>query len=383
MADTPMRVVIDARYLDGTFSGIATYSRDLLEHLSRVDTETQYTVLVQRGFRSRMELGPNFTVRSYDAAPVSTGTLFKLGSALEDMQPDLVHSLFPIVPLSMDIPQIVTVHDLQPFIDPDFSGRRPRLLRWAYNRFYRWVYPAAFHRAKWILCVSHSTRDDLAELMPSITPKLVVVHSGLDRAKLNIPSDEAVKKVREKYELQGPYAIYFGSTRPNKNLANMVKGFSKVLRRDDPTLSNMTFVMAVKPDRFFRSVERTIQVRGLTGRVKILPQVDEETKRALLAGSHAMFFATKYEGFGFPALEAMSYGVPVLAGASGALPETCGDAAVLVDPHDTDSIADGMHAILTDENLRLKLKEHGPRQAAKFDWNYTAEVVRDIYRLLV
>ncbi len=377
-----MSIVIDARYLDGTYSGIGTYSRDLLQNLARVDQDTPYTVLVRDDFRDRLSLGANFTIRRFGAAPISGATLMGLGGAIARMRPRVFHALFPLVPLHLDAPTIVTVHDMQPFTDPDFHGRRNRLMRAAYARFYAWAYPAAFARAKWILCDSHSTRDDVAMLMPSVAPKLVVVHPGIDRPSAPPPSADAILTARARHGVRGDYLLYYGSTRPNKNLAAMVKAFGKLLRREEGAFPDLRFVLIVKKDRFFRSVEKQIAARNLADRVVILPQVEEADKRALLAGSRALAFATRYEGFGFPALEAMQLGVPVLAGASGALPEICGDAAILVDPFDADAIAEGMYRALVDGTLRERLARAGPLRAACFDWTHTAETVRDIYAYL-
>ncbi len=377
-----MSIVIDARYLDGTYSGIGTYSRDLLQNLARVDQETPYTVLLGRGFRDRLALGANFTIRRFDAAPISPATLTGLGGAIAALRPTAFHALFPLVPLGLDVSTIVTVHDMQPFTDPDFHGRRNRLARAAYARFYAWAYPAAFTRAKWILCVSHATRDDVAMLMPSVTPKLVVVHSGIEKPTAPPPSPDAVLTARARHGIGGDYLLYFGSTRPNKNLPGMVKAFGKLVRREDARFPDLKFVLIVKKDRFFRSVEKQIAARSLQDRVVVLPQVEEADKRALLAGCRALAFATRYEGFGFPALEAMQLGVPVIAGASGALPEICGGAAVLVDPFDGDAIAEGMFRALVDAGLRERLAREGPARAAAFDWTHTAETVRDIYAYL-
>lgn len=377
-----MSIVIDARYLDGTYSGIGTYSRDLLQNLARVDQETHYTVLLRTGFTERLALGANFTLRKFDDPPIGWKTLAGLGGAISRMRPTAFHALFPLVPLGLDVPTIVTVHDMQPFTDPDFHGRRNRVMRAAYARFYAWAYPAAFARAKWILCVSHSTRDDVAMLMPSVTPKLVVVHSGIEKPTSPPPSPDAILTARVRHKIEGDYLLYFGSTRPNKNLPGMVKAFGKLVRREEDRFPDLKFVLIVKKDRFFRSVEKQIAARSLQDRVIVLPQVGEGDKRALLAGCRALAFATRYEGFGFPALEAMQLGVPVIAGASGALPEICGDAAVLVDPFDADAIAEGMYRVLTEGALRERLARLGPIRAATFDWTHTAETVRDIYAYL-
>ncbi|MDX2174902.1 MAG: glycosyltransferase family 1 protein [Candidatus Sumerlaeia bacterium] len=378
-----MKLLHDCRYLDAAFSGIGTYSRGVLEALAALDEKNEHVALVGPRFDGDLRVGPNFSLRSSPAPPVSFRTLTTLGALIERARPTLVHSHFPLAPLRMQPPFIVTLHDLQPFTDPHFSGERTAPVRFAYNQFYRTVYPAVLNRAKWVVCVSYATRDAAAAMLPSIKQKLVVVHSGVDGSIFQQPGGEQIAAARVAYKLDRPYALYFGSTRPNKNLEAMVKAFGLMLQRGDPAVQDHQFVLVLKQDRFFSNVERAIRIRGLADRVRVLHQVSEDEKRVLLAGADALFFATKFEGFGFPALEAMAQGVPVLAGRSGALPEICGEAAHFADPWDEEELAEAMHRVLADEELRGQLIDRGRLHAPRFTWRHTAEFLADVYQLLV
>lgn len=377
------RIVLDARYLDGSFSGIATYSRLLIEHLALVDTENQYIVITGRGFKGPLKVGRNFELLSYAGKPVSFWTLATFGRLVRKLRPALVHSLFPLSPLGLKIPQVITVHDMQPFTDPEFSSRRPRLIRWGYDAFYRFAYPASIRRAKWVLCVSWNTRDEVATLLPTQMSKLIVAHHGLDRTSLELPSPERVDQIVEGYGLNRPYFLYYGSTRPNKNLAQMVKGFARMRDAAGVHGKDLLFVMILRKDRFFRSVERAIISRKLEDHVRVMAPVPEQDRTAILSRARALCFATKYEGFGFPPLEAMALGVPVLVSTSGSLPEICGDAALYCDAHSSESIANGMLSIHLNEDERLRLSQAGRLRAARFSWKDTAEMVRDVYNLLL
>lgn len=374
-----MRILIDARYLDGSFTGIATYSRFLVENLSRIDQENEYQILVRPGFGQALDIGDNFKLLTYGPAPVSLSTLTRLGRFIDSLRVDLVHSLFPLAPLYMRTPLMVTVHDLQPFIDPEFSGQRPLPIQMAFNLFYRNVYPATLARAKWVINDSYHTRDNVAEYFPTTVPKLVVVTPGLDQQLLDPPRispDEVVQRLG----LTRPYAIYYGSTRPNKNLPNLVRAFAAYIRRTNDLVTDL--LMVLKKDRFFKEIARQIKLEGIDDRVRVLGQLPGEDQRAVLSRARAMFYVTRYEGFGFPALEAMAAGVPVLAGKSGSLPEVCGDAADFAVTEDIDDIAAGMQRVLGDASLRARLIERGLVRARMFDWKESAEKVRDIYRLL-
>ena len=374
-----MRILIDARYLDGTYTGIGTYSLNLIENLARLDRENFYYILVRPEFNGTLTLGQNFQLVAYPRKPVSFATLTRLGTYVDSLKVDLMHSTFPIAPVFMKTRLAVTVHDLQPFVDPEFSARRTLLAQSAYNFFYRTVYPATFKHSKWIINVSYHTRDMVAEYFPDQVPKLVVVPSGLDKVHFDPPKNDPAETLHE-FRLEKPYLLYYGSTRPNKNLANLVRGFAAYTREFMDNETELVFIL--KKDRFFRDVERVIRQEKVKSRVRVLDQVTPTAQKAILSRARIFLFATKYEGFGFPALEAMANGVPVIAGRSGALPEVCGRGAEYVSPDNPDEIAWAIQVLLKDDFRREELIKTGVDHARLFDWKEAAERVRDIYKLL-
>ena len=376
------RILIDARYLDGTFSGIGTYSRHLIENLSRVDQENQYFVVVRPDFRENLSLGNNFEVLSYRPKPISVQSYFRFQEYVRDLSPDLVHSLAPHAPILWDGPVVVTVHDLQPFVDPDFSARRSKIIQGGYNIFYKWAYPTVFAKAKWIICDSHATRDDVARIMPRVVPKLIVIHPGLAPPGCDPPTQGQIDAIRAKCQIKGRYFLYYGSTRPNKNLPRLIKAFGRLIRTGDEAYQDLQLVLVLKRDRFFRDITRAINSAKVRDHVLVLDPLVREEKQALLAGALAFTFPTKYEGFGFPPLEAMQARVAVLAGDSGSLPEVVEDAALLVNTDSIDEISEGLRRLATDEDLRKRLIALGDEQWPRFEWPECARLVRDVYRLL-
>ncbi|MDK2971866.1 MAG: hypothetical protein PWP23_1621 [Candidatus Sumerlaeota bacterium] len=376
------RIVIDARYLDGTYSGIATYSRCLIEGLARIDQENEYYVVVRPGFREKIQTGTNFEFLTYRPKPISFQSYFGFHEYLEEIQPDILHSLAPHAPVFWNGPTVVTVHDLQPFLDPDFSARRARLIRAAYSLFYRWAYPATIAKSKWVLCDSYATRDDVVELLPGSLPRLIVVVPGLEPVPGGMPPEPRIQAIRAKINLQGRYFLYYGSTRPNKNIPNLVKAFARACRDMEGDADELKLVLVLRRDRFYRDIARAINSRKLQNRVIVIDPLAYEERQALLAGALAFVFPTKFEGFGFPPLEAMQLDVPVMGGLSGALPEVLGDAAHFVDPDNLDDIARGLRQLALDDELRQRLIENGRRQVTRFDWDECAGKTRDIYELL-
>lgn len=376
-----MNIVIDARYLSNRYSGIATYSQSLIEHLAMSDTENSYRVLVHRSFKGRIAAGENFEFVPCKGWPVSFRTLFRMGKYIRSFQADVYHSLFPMAPLGLRAPLLVTLHDLQPFWDPRFSARRPRMLRAAYDRFYRWVYPATLRAARWIITDSEATRAGVRDLFPDLAHKTIVVPLGLSESAFLAPAPTDIEQVRARYNLDSPYFLYYGSTRPNKNLPRLAEAFG-IMRRTHPEAKDLLLVMAVQPDRFFSETMTVIRRWGLRGDVRILQPVSESERRALLAAASVFCFPSQYEGFGLPVLEAQAANVPVLASNSAALPETGGEGAVYVNAKDSSAIAQQMFTLHNDVPLRRSLILKGRANCLRFSWAETAARTLEIYRLL-
>lgn len=376
-----MNILIDARYLSNRYSGIATYSQCLVENLAKLDQSNCYTVLVHERFKGRLDVGENFTTVSHPARPVSLRTLISLDGVCRNRKIDVFHSLFPLAPLRSPAPVLLTLHDLQPFLDPDFSGRRPRWIRFAYDTFYRWVYPATLRLARWIVVDSEATRQGLRDLFPDLVEKAIVVPLGLDDSAPIPPSPKEVERIRNKHRLDSPYLLYYGSTRPNKNLTRLVEAFS-AMRRLHPEQAQIQLVLVVQSDRFFEDTQGVIRRENLSSAVRILKPVSESERKALLVGARVFCFPSKYEGFGLPVLESQAVGTPTLASTSAALPETGGDGALYVDPDDIDAMAEGLWRLLSDEALRKSLIDNGRANVRRFSWEETARQTLDIYKLL-
>ncbi|MGI8905999.1 MAG: glycosyltransferase family 4 protein [Candidatus Sumerlaeaceae bacterium] len=377
-----MRIIIDARYLKADYSGIGTYSAELLQALGRHDHSNEYIVLVHSSYHGDLELPDNFEIIQEGARPVSLRTVSTLGHSIKQLNGDVLHSLLPIAPLTWRKPLTITVFDLQPLLDPQFTARRSLLKKLIYDAFYRFIYPASLRRADYILCISHATKNDLLHLFPDCADKVLVVPAGIAEESFQLPPEEQIERVREKYALPQRYLLYLGSTRPNKNLLRMVDAFEEFLKHN-PGHDDLHFVMILKPDRFFDPLFAEIRQRGLLRRIQIHEQVNEAEKRVFMKEAWMLYFATKYEGFGLPVLEAQALGVPVLVSRHSALPEVAGKHAIYCNPDETDSIVEALEQAHNDPELRKSLIEHGPANARRFSWEHAAKEILDMYNHLL
>jgi glycosyltransferase involved in cell wall biosynthesis len=181
--------------------------------------------------------------------------------------------------------------------------------------------------------------------------------------------------VRKLYVLHKPIILTVGTLEPRKNLPMLVRAFAALHEQFPHDL-----VLAGPEGWLMDEIERTIAESGIGDRVRRIGFVDDEALVALYNGADVVAVPSLYEGFGLPVLEAMASGAPVLTSNVSSLPEVAGDAAVLVDPANLDSVVDGLRQMLASDELRARLRAAGPAQAAPFTWERTASLTHAAYQ---
>lgn len=273
---------------------------------------------------------------------------------------------------------VLTLHDLIQRGMPE-AYTAPR--RWFTNL----TQPPALRRANAIVVVSEAVREDLRRFHPELDPaKVHVVPNAVGEAYLargaGAPTPAARARVRDRYGLPAEYLLGVGHLEPRKNWARLIRAYAALRRRRGPDVPPMVVVGGAnwKFDDIYEAAE-TGEARES---VIFTGFVQEEDLPEVYAGARAFAYPSLYEGFGIPVLEAMACGVPVLTSNVTALPEIAGDAALLVDPYDVDAMADGLERLVSDPDLRPRLVERGFKNVARYAWNASAELQRQVYRLL-
>ena len=255
-------------------------------------------------------------------------------------------------------PLVVTIHDLAWLENPAHVTARGL-------RFFRRGFELAKKEADLILCPSTATVNACAA-------------AGLDSSRLrHVPlgvtsaraSEEETARVRRHYELDGPYLLWTGTIEPRKNLKGLVDAY-RLLERD-------LELVLVGPKGWNEDLDRL--VGDLKERVRVLGFVPDADLRAFYAGAEVFCYPSLLEGFGFPVLEAMAQGTPVVTSSNTSTEELAGSAGVLVDARDASSIAAGIASVLDDEALAAKLVAQGLERSAEYTWDRTAELLIEAY----
>lgn len=364
-----MRIAIDARKLHDF--GIGTYVQNLLRQLARLDAGSEYVLLCRPDDRDALNaLGPNFRTIVDSSSPYSLREQVSIPTRLTNERVDVYHSPHYVLPPLVRCPSVVTIHDC---IHLRFPQYLPNRLAFAYAKTFMWW---AAHRSARVLTVSEASKRDILHYFNIPEQKVTVIHNGLDD-RLRVPPPEAeVHRVRERFQLDERFVLYAGNVKPHKNVERLIDAFHVLHTNGFPHLKLLIIGSDISK---YAMLRRAIHTYDLHKYVRFLGFVSDETLAALYRLAAVFVFPSLYEGFGFPPLEAMAAGTPVVASNLSSLPEVLGDAALLVDPYDANAIAEAIRRVLVDDDLRRELSRRGLAKVQAYSWEEAARQVRRIY----
>jgi glycosyltransferase involved in cell wall biosynthesis len=367
-----MRVAIDARKLHDF--GIGTYIRNLLRHLARIDHSTEYVLLCgEADLGVAAQLGPNFRAVLEPSPNYSLREQVHVPWVLRRERPDLYHAPHYVLPAGVRCPSVVTIHDCIHLMFPQYL---PNRLAYAYARAQMW---SAARRSDCILTVSEASKRDILHLFNVPPEKIVVVYNAIDSHFSVTPSEDAVARVRERYQLDHKFVLYVGNIKPHKNLVRLIEAFDE-LRQG--ALEDLKLLIIGDQISKVPALRRAVHRHKLHKQVRFLGYVGDDQLAILYRLASVFVFPSLYEGFGLPPLEAMASGTPVVTSNVSSLPEVVGDAAVLVNPYDVDAIVDGLRRVLTDPVLAADMSRKGIDRAREFSWEQSVAKTWAVYQTI-
>ena len=368
-----MRIVIDVRKLHDF--GVGTYVRNLVHWLARLDQESDYILICRREDCERVEqLGPNFRPLPDRSAHYSVTEQLTIPFAVARARADLFHTPHYVLPALTPCRSIVTIHDCIHLMFPQYL---PGRLAHNYARVVFWI---AANRSARVLTVSEASKRDILRFFPIPSDKVDVIYNAIDDRFSQAPDETQMSRVRERYQLHDRFLLYSGNVKPHKNLERLIDAFAR-LRRGG--FGDLQLLITGSEVSRYATLRRAVHRYNLHKHVRFLGFLSVETLATLYQLADVFVFPSLYEGFGLPPLEAMASGTPVLTSNVSSLPEVVDDAALLIDPYDPESIADGMRQILSDDALREQLISRGRARAASFSWRASVTRVLTIYREVV
>jgi glycosyltransferase involved in cell wall biosynthesis len=265
-------------------------------------------------------------------------------------RPEVLFVPAHVLPLLHPMPSVVTVHDLG---YKHFPGAHPFNQRLYLDWSTRFSARAATH----LIADSLATQTDLIRCYGVPQHKITVVYPGRDETLRRV--DPAA--VRARYGLPDDYLLHVGTLQPRKNIVRLIEAYQSSVQGSQ---SRVGLVLAGKAGWLSQPIVTKAREAG----ARILDYVPDEDLAGLYSGARAFVFPSLYEGFGFPLLEAMACGAPVICSSTSSLPELAGQAALLVDPTDVHALAEAITRILSEPGLGAALAEKGYPQVQKFSW---------------
>jgi len=320
-------------------SGIDRYSQELAKRLDVKTIETQRYLSLIKAFR-----------------------LFKKVQGERDIV-HLPNQNFARYALFLNNPFIVTVHDVIRFCF-DFSDETisERLLLKLDIR--------GIKRANRIIAVSQHTKNDITKYFKIPENNISVIYNGIDHT---------VFKPYQVKLLDKPYILYVGSERPRKNLGRLFAAFAK-LKPEFPELKLLKIGATGRSKEYRRDTIKQIADSGISQDVIFVDRASETDLAHYYSSAALLAYPSLYEGFGLPPLEAMACGCPVVTSNISGLPEVVGNAGIIIDPYDIDSLAQAMKQVLTDNKKREEMVAKGLIQARKFSWERAAQETLKVYK---
>lgn len=359
-----MRVGVFVAMAGRQAAGPETYEVSLVRALAELDRSNEYHIfclshearsafaIEQHNFRFHVLWPPTRWV----SVPLTLPLAMKASGI------DVLHATFIPPPLS-PIRYVFTMHDLTMFHNPEFYNP---MIRWRLTR----TIAKGLHQSRVVLCVSECVRQIGIRDFGLEPQRLAVVHHGVDPTFYPRSSAEARRLLALEYKITRPYALFVGQMKSRKNIMRILQAFARVRAGGD---SELCLVLAGRRGHTSGDIDEAISRLGLAGHVLEPGHVRQEHVPALYSAAEMLVFPSLFEGFGFPVLEAMACGTPVVTSNVSALPEVAGDAALLVDPRSAEEIADAMARLRSDSELRLSLRARGLARAKEFSWKRAAQ----------
>ncbi len=302
-----MKIGFDFRLGGSINAGIGRYIFELLVRLLELDPGDRYFIFYHPGNVNREDLDNlnQFKQVTLVPAPIRHYSIKEqlfLPGILNRYDLDLMHFPNFNVPVFYNRPYVVTIHDM---IHHKISGHKKSRLLFFYG--YKYVMRKAAQRAKKIITVSEVAKKDIAQVLDIDPAKIVVTYEA---PVLLDSGPEQIKKVKAKFLLSRPYFLFVGTLERKKNVVNLARGFDKFLQAYK---MDMDLVIAGKPDRHYPEIKFQALEIGHRGRLVFTDYVNDADLAALYQGAYAFATASLHEGFGLRGVEAMHFGLPVLA----------------------------------------------------------------------
>ena len=362
-----MKIVIAAWHLRDFNVGLGRYTRNLIEGLGRVDRKNEYEILIPTDSCS-FTTWPNVHYRVC-RFPIFKRRFWEQLATMMVGSYDLIHFPYDSCPAVKRGRLVVTIHDIKPLLFPkpkgkvNVSGLMKSLL-----------IPRPFKKIDHIITVSECSREDIVEKLGMPKERVTVIPQGVERDKF-LPRSAELIHVPE----AAPYVLCVAGADPTKNIQSLIVAFSML---PDKLRKRHQLILVGDVDKH-GDLNQLVKQKMIESQTVYAGVVSDEQLLRYYQNASVFVFPSLYEGFGLPVLEAMACGCPVVCSNTSSLPEVVGDAAMMISPLDVSAMEDAIRLVLTDPNLRQRMREAGLQRSKQFSWDQTAMQTTELYERVV
>jgi glycosyltransferase involved in cell wall biosynthesis len=366
-----MRIAINTLAMKRELHGVGSYVKNLVSALSKIDQENEYLLFATAENVYHLSgLGNNFQIEFAPASRILRLPWEQsvLPVRLKKRGVDVYHGPTSVAPFVKTCPQVVSIHDMTFHLVPG----RHSLHKLVY---FRTMIPAMIRQSDMLIAISECTKRDILRFVATDESKIKVVHHGVETRFQPVLEKSQLDRVRERYGLARKFILYVGLIEPRKNLENLVDAYA-----GSDLCGELDLVLAGNLGWDYSRLLARIRNSGLREKICLPGYIADSDLPALYSLAEIFVYPSVYEGFGLPVLEAMACGAPVVTSAVSSLPEVVGDAAILVDPHDSRALATALQTLWGDDALRRSLSERARLRSQFFTWEHTAADTLEVYR---
>jgi glycosyltransferase involved in cell wall biosynthesis len=373
-----MRIGIDAHFASYELRGIGKYVVQLVSGVVTANAGDEYFVYGDPQKFPQLIGRTNVTFRNPDRLPYPLWEQLLLPRWVRQDRLELLHCPANTAPVAhpRKVKLVITIHDVM-FLLPASVLSASKVFRQRLGNFYRrLVVTQVARRADRIIAVSEFSKQEIIEYLKILPDRIRVIHEGIDPQFTSLATAITSPPKIGSESLDTPFILALGAGDPRKNTLAVIRVYAS--RWQEFPNQEKLVIVGLRDWRFSAAYDLVRQL-GLTKNVLFAGYVSEELLAWLYTSARCFLYPTLYEGFGFPPLEAMACGVPVITSDCTSVTEVVGDAAMLVDPASEESIGNAVVRLLRDEALRCQLIQRGRARVREFGWQETVQKTQGVY----
>lgn len=373
-----MKIAIEAqRIFRKKKGGMDVVAVETIKHLQKIDKENEYIIYAAPGDEKNYTISEtsNFKIKFFKGFTYADWEQVWLPLQLLKDKPDILHCTSNTAPLIGSVPKVVTVHDII-YLEKKCWPVNSNLYQRFGNYYRSWVVPQVIKNAEQIVTVSQFEKKNISSYFSLDEWKVKVISNAANENFKRVEEKGLLDKVRRKYILPAQYILFLGNTEPRKNMRNLIKAYAILLKNNskapDLVITNISKDVLSK-------ILSEINLVDIINKISLVGYVDCEDLPALYSLAEFFIYPSLREGFGLPLLESMACGTPVITSSVSSMPEIAGEAALLADPNNPESISDAMFTYLTNSSVKQEMIRLGYDRSLEFTWLQSAKNLLEVY----